>query len=78
VVDARAVQDPFGRLVRIGIDEISYRCGHRCLMDVVDHDSGRLVWAASGHDRTTVQQFFDSVPAGGGCAPAYELDRVRP
>ena len=28
-------------------------------MVVVDHDSGRLVWAADGHDRATLQQFFD-------------------
>ena len=28
-------------------------------MVVVDHDSGRLVWAAAGHDRATLQKFFD-------------------
>ena len=59
VVDARAVRDPFDGLVRIGIDEISYRRGHKYLMVVVDHDSGRLVWAATGHDRATLQGFFD-------------------
>jgi len=26
---------------------------------VVDHDTGRLVWAAEGHDRNTLQKFFD-------------------
>src|SRR4051794_38508221 len=59
VADARAGRDPFDGLVRIGIDEISYRRGHRYLMVVVDHDSGRLVWAAAGHDRATLQRFFD-------------------
>ena len=59
VVDARAVRDPFDGLVRIGIDEISYRRGHQYLMVVVDHDTGRLVWAAAGHDRATLQKFFD-------------------
>ncbi len=59
VVDARAARDPFDGLVRIGIDEISYRRGHQYLMVVVDHDSGRLVWAAAGHDRATLQKFFD-------------------
>ena len=59
VVDARAMRDPFDGLVRIGIDEISYRRGHQYLMVVVDHDSGRLVWAAAGHDRATLQKFFD-------------------
>jgi transposase len=59
VVDARAVRDPFDGLVRIGIDEISYRRGHNYLMVVVDHDTGRLVWVAAGHDRATLQTFFD-------------------
>jgi transposase len=63
VTDARAGRDPFDGLVRIGIDEISYRRGHRYLMVVVDHDSGRLVWAASGHDRATLQAFFDLLGA---------------
>jgi transposase len=26
---------------------------------VVDHDTGRLLWAAPGRDRKTVEQFFD-------------------
>jgi transposase len=28
-------------------------------MVVVDHDSGRLVWAAPGHDKKTLGAFFD-------------------
>ena len=59
VADARRQRDPFDGLTRIGIDEISYRRGHKFLMVVVDHDTGRLVWAAAGHDRATLQQFFD-------------------
>lgn len=59
VTDARAERDPFDGLTRIGIDEISFRRGHKYLMVVVDHDTGRLVWAAEGHDRKTLQQFFD-------------------
>ena len=59
VADARAARDPFDALVRIGIDEISYRRGHKYLMVVVDHDTGRLVWAKAGHDRATLQEFFD-------------------
>ena len=59
VADAREVRDPFDGLTRIGIDEISYRRGHKYLMVVVDHDTGRLVWAKAGHDRPTLQEFFD-------------------
>jgi len=63
VTDARAVRDPFDGLTRIGIDEISYRRGHKYLMVVVDHDTGRLVWAKAGHDRATLQEFFDLLGA---------------
>ncbi len=58
VADARAVRDPFDGLVRIGIDEISYKRGYRFLTVVVDHDSGRLVWAAPGKERRTLEAFF--------------------
>jgi transposase len=59
VDDARAAHDPFDGLRRIGIDEISYRRGHKYLTIVVDHDTGRLVWAAVGRDKATLGQFFD-------------------
>ena len=59
VADGRAAHDPFEGLVRIGIDEISYKRGHRYLTVVVDHDSGRLVWAAVGRDKKTLESFFD-------------------
>jgi len=57
--EARARSDPLDYLVRIGIDEISHRKGHRYLTVVVDHDSGLLVWAAPGRDRKTLRRFFD-------------------
>jgi transposase len=61
VAEARELRDPFDGLERIGIDEISYRRGHKYLMVVVDHDTGRLVWAKAGHDRATLQEFFDEL-----------------
>lgn len=54
-----AAVDRFAGLRRIGIDEISYKRGHRYLTVVVDHDSGRLVWAAPGRDEATLERFFD-------------------
>ena len=56
--DARARTDPFDGLARIGIDEISYKRGHKYLTVVVDHDTGRLIWAAPGRDMTTLTKFF--------------------
>ena len=53
--------DLLAGLERIGIDEISHRKGHRYLTVVVDHDSGRLIWAAPGRDKATVEAFFDAL-----------------
>lgn len=66
VVD-RVVADRAGRtdllagLTRIGIDEIAHRRGHRYLTCVVDHDTGRLVWAAPGRNAETLGAFFDAL-----------------
>lgn len=59
--DVEALHDRFAGLRRIGIDEISYKRGHRYLTVVVDHDTGRLVWAAPGRDQATLQRFFDAL-----------------
>ncbi len=59
--DARRDVDLLSGLRRIGIDEISHRKGQRYLTVVVDHDTGRLVWAAAGRDRKTVERFFDAL-----------------
>ena len=57
--DVEAGTDRLAGLARIGIDEISYKKGHKYLMVVVDHDTRRLVWAAPGRDKATVTAFFD-------------------
>jgi transposase len=62
VVAARAAQsDRLTGLRRIGVDEISYRKGHRYLLCVVDHDTGLLVWADKGRDSATLRRFFDAL-----------------
>jgi transposase len=53
--------DRLAGLRRIGIDEISYKRGHKYLVIVVDHDTGKLVWAAPGRGRGTVRAFFDAL-----------------
>ncbi len=61
---ARRVLKPRRRLAglrRIGIDEISFRSGQRYIIVVVDHDSGRLVWAAEGRDEKTLNLFFEAL-----------------
>jgi transposase len=59
--DAARRVDLLAGLRRIGIDEISHRVGQRYLTVVVDHDSGRLAWAAAGRDRKTVEAFLDEL-----------------
>lgn len=59
--DVDAEVDRFAGLRRIGIDEISYKRHHKYLTVVVDHDTGRLVWAAPGRDTATLQKFFDAL-----------------
>jgi transposase len=62
--DIEVTTDRFADLARIGIDEISYKKGHKYLMVVVDHDTRRLVWAAPGRTSATVAEFFDRLGAG--------------
>lgn len=72
VADAAGRTDQLAGLRRIGIDEIAYRKGHRYLLVVVDHDTGRLVWAAPGRDTATLGAFFDAL----GQARAEALTHV--
>jgi transposase len=58
-IDARV--DRLEGLRRIGIDEISYKRGHRYLIVVVDHDTGRLVWAGPGRNDAALNVFFDQL-----------------
>ncbi len=59
--DTEKRYDQFAGLTRIGIDEISYKRGHKYLTCVVDHDSGRLVWTAPGQDKANLATFFDAL-----------------
>ena len=59
--DVDAACDRLAGLARVGIDEVSYRKGQKYLTVVVDHDSGKLVWAEPGRDAATVTRFFDAL-----------------
>ena len=58
--DTERQYDQFADLTRIGIDEASYKRGHKYLTCVVDHDSGCLVRAAPGQDKAILATFFDA------------------
>jgi transposase len=60
VADADAAcGDRLAGVHRIGIDEVSYRRGHKYLTVVVDHDTGRLLWIGEGRTKKTLAGFFE-------------------
>ena len=58
VDEALERRDPLEGLRLVGIDEVSYRKGHRYLTVVVDHERGAVVWCARGRSADTLRQFF--------------------
>ena len=48
-------------LVRIGIDETSYRKGHKYITVIVNHDTNTVVWVADGHGRSVLEQFYKAL-----------------
>jgi len=61
VADGLAGKDLLDGVRRIGIDETSYRRGHRYLTVVVCHDTGRLIWAMPGRSRKVLERFFEDL-----------------
>lgn len=61
LVDERLDDGRLNNLYRIGIDEISYKRGHKYLTVVVDHDTGRVVWVSPDRNRQAVDAFFDAL-----------------
>ena len=48
-------------LVKIGIDETSYRKGHKYITVVVNHETNTVVWAAKDHGKSVLSSFFESL-----------------
>ena len=45
-------------LVNIGIDETSYKKGHKYITVVVNHDTNTVVWIGEGHGKSVLAQFY--------------------
>lgn len=45
-------------LVNIGIDETSYKKGHKYITVIVNHDTNTVVWAAQGHGKKVLESFY--------------------
>ena len=68
VICARVVADGLDpdrldQLFEIGVDEVSWRKGHRYLTLVTDHRSGKVVWGAEGKDTAALDRFFAELGA---------------
>ena len=45
-------------LVRIAIDETSYKRGHKYLTLILNHDTNAVVWIGKGYGKAVLEQFF--------------------
>jgi transposase len=61
-------------LYRIGVDEVSYKRGHRYLTVVADHDTGRVVWLGKDRSQQTFHAFFDALGPRAEQVEAITLD----
>ena len=48
-------------LVNIGIDETSYRKGHKYITVVVNHDTNTVVWVGNDHGKSVLEQFYKAL-----------------
>jgi transposase len=49
--------DRLNGLRRIGVDEISYKRGHKYLTVIADHDTGRVVWISLNRTQAAFEEF---------------------
>jgi transposase len=72
IAESRRGGDGLGGLVRIGVDEVSWKAGHHYLTAVSCHDAGRVVWAGAGDRRAALGRFFDEL----GPARARRIEAI--
>lgn len=71
--------DQLSGLCRIGVDEKSWRRGHRYVSLVADHDRPRVVWMAEGRKEETLAGFFTELgPQRAAGLEAVSLDMSAP
>jgi transposase len=61
VVERELPGDRLDGLTHIGVDELSYRKHHKYVTIVVDHRTGRVVWAREGKNADTLRAFFSEL-----------------
>lgn len=67
------------QLFHIGVDEVSYRKGHKYITLVADHQAGTAVWAGEGRSQKALGAFFDELgPARSGAITVATMDMCAP
>ena len=61
VVGERLPQNRLKGLEYIGVDETSYKRGHRYITVVTNHATGRVAWMAEGKSSDTLRKFFNEL-----------------
>ena len=56
-----AAPSRFDNLEQIGIDETSYKKGHKYMTVIVNHKTGHLIWAKKGHGKEILASFFNEL-----------------
>jgi len=51
----------FDNLEEIGIDETSYKKGHKYMTVIINHKTGHLIWAKKGHGKEVLSEFFQEL-----------------
>ncbi len=51
----------FNGLVNIGIDETSYKKGHKYMTVVINHDTASVVWCGDGYGKEVLSGFFEQL-----------------
>ena len=51
----------FNGLVHIGIDETSYKKGHKYMTVVINHDTASVIWCGKGYGKEVLAQFFEAL-----------------
>jgi transposase len=75
VVERLLPGDRLDGLTHIGVDELSYRKHHKYVTIVVDHITGRVVWAREGKNADTLRAFFEELgPARAALIEAVTID----
>jgi transposase len=74
VCDDELDPDRLADLVEVGIDEVSWRKGHRYLTLVTDHQRRRIVWGIEGASAQVADGFFNDLQGRAAQLQAISLD----